>query len=102
MSVTGGIDWEDAFRPLQETSWFAALAYIVYIVFASLCVMNVIVGIFCHNATETFESDKERTIENHLINRKKYVKAWVELFHSIDTDGNLRVSTDEFSKGLED
>ena len=60
MSVTGGIDWEDGYKPLYDVGVFAVVVYVVYILFASFCVMNVIIGIFCQNASEAFEQDRDK------------------------------------------
>jgi voltage-gated sodium channel len=102
MAVAGGIDWEAAYGPLVRVGVFAQSIFLSYILFASFCVMNVIIGIFCQNATEAFESDKEKVIEDQLRGKKKYVDSLVDLFQHIDKDDSNHVSLEEFERGIDD
>merc|ERR1712232_490076 len=85
---------------LAEASWLAAAIYLLYILFAQFCVMNVIIGIFCHNAMEAFETDKEKVVEARLKAKKTYVDSLVDLFHEFDEDGSNQISKQEFEQGL--
>merc|ERR1712050_389248 len=42
MTITGGIDWGSAAKPLVAISPFAALAFSAYIAFGVLCVLNIV------------------------------------------------------------
>jgi len=102
MSVGGGIDWESAYRPLAEVGAFPATVYLFFILFASFCVMNVIIGIFCQNAMEAFEQDKEQIQDNAMKERKMHVATLKELFAKWDHGGDGEISKDEFEAHLED
>merc|ERR1712232_201192 len=95
-------DWENGYQPLWDVSFFAVLFYVLYILFASFCVMNVIIGIFCHNAQEAFDQDRENVLEHQHNSKKRYVEALVELFHHLDIDASNKISAEEFELALED
>jgi voltage-gated sodium channel len=102
MSIAGGIDWADAYMPVTEVGVFPATVYIFFIMFASFCVMNVIIGIFCQNATEAFERDKDNFVEHAMNERKMHVETLKELFAKWETDGDGEISKEEFAVHLED
>jgi hypothetical protein len=101
-SISGGLDWENAFFCLWEVGVFAMMIYFMFIVFASFCVMNVIIGIFCQSAMEAFEQDAEKVLETHNKSKNTYVNALVELFHHIDSDHTEKLTLEAFERGLED
>jgi len=102
MSVAGGFDWDMAYQPLANIGWPPVIVFITYILFASFCVMNVIIGIFCQNASEAFEQDRDKVIEAQLNTKKKYVEILIEMFEQFDKDHNWQISAEEFEDGLED
>eukprot|EP00927_Polykrikos_kofoidii_P081650 TRINITY_DN7924_c0_g1_i3.p1 TRINITY_DN7924_c0_g1~~TRINITY_DN7924_c0_g1_i3.p1 ORF type:complete len:648 (+),score=116.70 TRINITY_DN7924_c0_g1_i3:96-2039(+) len=65
-SVLGGADWDQPLLPLLDISWFLATAFILYIVFALLAVMNVITGIFVQSALKHAESKKDSSFTEHV------------------------------------
>jgi len=102
MTVAGGCDWENAYWALYDVGPAAVMTFMIYILFASFCVMNVIIGIFCHNAAEAFEQDLDKVMESRLKAKKTYVDCLVELFHAFDDDGSNIVSLAEFEQGIEE
>merc|ERR1712226_1053908 len=101
MTVAGGTDWENAYWALNDVGPPAVFIFTTYVLFASFCVMNVIIGIFCHNATEAFEQDSDKLKEAQLKAKKTYVDGLVELFHAFDDDGSNTISLEEFERGIE-
>ena len=45
MSITGGINWEDAYDPLREVSWVAQWLMNLYIVIGFFTILNVVTGV---------------------------------------------------------
>merc|ERR1711933_66379 len=85
MAITGGIDWEYAVNPLFTTGVLSVLIWLVYIIFSSFCLMNVIIGIFCQNAVEAFEQDKEKVIEHQLADRSRESEKLTAMFQRWDS-----------------
>jgi hypothetical protein len=97
MSVAGGVDWEVCFFPLTAVGPEAVVTFVFFILFVTFCMMNVILGIFCHTATIVFDKDSENVIEMHLEDKKKCVTALAEHF-SARLGGRYMLSTQEFEQ----
>eukprot|EP00913_Durusdinium_trenchii_P014667 g13761.t1 len=59
LSITGGLSWEEALKPLRSVGLLAAGSMVLYIVIAVLAVLNVVTGVFCHTAIESAKADKD-------------------------------------------
>jgi hypothetical protein len=102
MSITGGIDWEDALIPLLRTTWLSVALFIIYISFVLLCVMNVVTGIFCESAIEAAQRDRDHMIDLQLQNRARFTAKLKQLFMQWDTSGDGAITIDEFEAHLSD
>eukprot|EP00928_Gymnodinium_smaydae_P025142 TRINITY_DN20119_c0_g1_i2.p1 TRINITY_DN20119_c0_g1~~TRINITY_DN20119_c0_g1_i2.p1 ORF type:complete len:587 (-),score=56.82 TRINITY_DN20119_c0_g1_i2:327-2087(-) len=96
MAICDGIDWEVAYRPLYLVDPFARAIFLVYVTFSSFCLMNVIVGIFCQNAVEAFEQDREKLIEMQMNEKNRYVDMLTTLFMSHAGSEDNRLNHEEF------
>jgi len=103
MTITGGIDWKDASTPLYEVSGgLAAVFFLLYVCIMSLCVMNVLLGIFCQCALDTAASDKENVIQLQLMEKERFVKTLKNLFADWDETGRGTCSIEAFEKHMMD
>eukprot|EP00928_Gymnodinium_smaydae_P063051 TRINITY_DN4674_c0_g1_i1.p1 TRINITY_DN4674_c0_g1~~TRINITY_DN4674_c0_g1_i1.p1 ORF type:complete len:533 (+),score=91.66 TRINITY_DN4674_c0_g1_i1:95-1693(+) len=102
MSVAGGISWEDALRALFDVGIIPSILMLGYIIFTSLCMLNVIVGIFCQNAVEAFDQDKDRVIEYRLSEQERYIDLLTDLFNQWDADGQGKISLEIFEKHIKE
>eukprot|EP00931_Biecheleriopsis_adriatica_P115868 TRINITY_DN9161_c0_g1_i1.p1 TRINITY_DN9161_c0_g1~~TRINITY_DN9161_c0_g1_i1.p1 ORF type:complete len:576 (-),score=118.11 TRINITY_DN9161_c0_g1_i1:217-1944(-) len=102
MTIAGGIDWKDAAVPLFEVGELAIIFFLVYVALMILCVMNVLLGIFCQCALETAASDKENVIQLQLQEKSKFVDTLKTLFAGWDDSGDGRCSLEEFENHLQD
>jgi len=90
-SVTGGIDWDTAARPLFEVGWTAGAIFMLYILFTTLAVLNVVTGIFVDTALKSAKADKDAYMVNQV---------W-DLFTHTDYDASGRVHWEEFKEALD-
>jgi hypothetical protein len=102
MSISGGIDWADGFFPLMKVNWVSVIIYLFFILFASFCMLNVIIGIFCQNAMAAYDQDREKLMEAQMKERKKYVDSLTSLFNEWDSSGDGVLAYAEFEEHLED
>jgi hypothetical protein len=73
-SVTGGLDWNDAMRPLtDEIHPFLAVVFGVYIAFTVLAVMNVVTGVFVESALLSANHDQAMYMVNNM--RELFLRA---------------------------
>jgi len=102
MTIAGGIDWKDAAVPLMEVSALAFMIYLMYVLFMTFCVLNVVTGIFCQCAVETAQQDRENVIRYQLEEKENYVKTLKALFEMWDDNGNGKCTVKEFENHLHD
>jgi len=101
MSIAGGIDWENAAVVLFDIH-AALVIYMFFILFSTFCVMNVLTGIFCQNAIETFENDKDNVMEYQLAEKTRYIDTLTRLFREWDVSGDGKCTKEEFETLLDD
>jgi len=66
-SITGGISWDSAARPLmEEISAFMGLVFSFYIAFCLFAMMNVVTGVFVNEASMRAQEDKDTYLANHI------------------------------------
>jgi hypothetical protein len=81
-SILGGVDWDNTFSPLQDVNLFMVIAFLAYIVFCLLAMMNVITGIFVESALKKTEKTKDEAFATH-------VRCLFKLLEP-DTDGQIK------------
>jgi len=64
-SILGGVDWDGIVKPLGHISAVWPAVFMVYIVFAALCIMNVITGIFVQSALNDADRQKDQNFRVH-------------------------------------
>mmetsp|Transcript_10890 Transcript_10890/g.19396 ORF Transcript_10890/g.19396 Transcript_10890/m.19396 type:complete len:543 (+) Transcript_10890:25-1653(+) len=102
MTITGGIDWKDAVVPLMEIGPITTFLYLFYVGMMVLCIMNVLLGIFCQCALDTAANDKENVIQLQLQDKKRFVDTLQTLFMGWDDSGDGMCSLEEFRSHLDD
>jgi len=127
-AITGGVDWNDLVRPLmEEISPSFAILYVIYIAFSTMCLMNVVTGVFVdsvlvrakydreqflvRNASEILSEGGEMNLEQFLSKvetpqMQEFFKAIdanaseaARLFSVVDLDQSGLVDAEEFLSG---
>eukprot|EP00928_Gymnodinium_smaydae_P074391 TRINITY_DN5744_c0_g2_i2.p1 TRINITY_DN5744_c0_g2~~TRINITY_DN5744_c0_g2_i2.p1 ORF type:complete len:560 (-),score=78.35 TRINITY_DN5744_c0_g2_i2:157-1836(-) len=97
MAICGGIDWEIAFNPLMLINPLANVLFLCYITFSYFCLTNVIIGIFCQNAVEAFERDRDKVIEAQMNEKHRFVNILATLFASAAGSSEGTLSFEQFT-----
>eukprot|EP00930_Biecheleria_cincta_P014620 TRINITY_DN12501_c0_g1_i2.p1 TRINITY_DN12501_c0_g1~~TRINITY_DN12501_c0_g1_i2.p1 ORF type:complete len:387 (+),score=60.37 TRINITY_DN12501_c0_g1_i2:154-1314(+) len=100
MTISGGVDWQDGLFPLYDVGSLAVVFFLLYIAMMTLCVMNVLLGIFCQCALDTAAKDNENVIQLQLQEKNRFVKTLRNLFQGWDDSGNGTCSVEEFQKHI--
>jgi len=91
-SIAGGIDWDDAVRPLMNNvAPVFGLLFSLYIAFTVLAIMNVVTGVFVESALHSAREDKDIYIVNHIRG----------LIDNMTTENNGVISWDKFQTQLD-
>jgi len=101
LSITGGIDWGDAIKPLLDISILLSGFFCLYIAFAVFCVLNVITGVFVDNATKLTAKDEENMLQEEIDKRREWFIA-VELLFTSVADGTGLVTLERFHDLIDD
>jgi len=99
-AICGGISWEEVVHPLSDVDPTTVGLFIIYILFAELAVLNVITGVFCQNAIDSAQHDKDLVTQSILANKKKYIQQIHKIFNDIDVDNSGTITIQEFKKHL--
>jgi len=86
-AVTGGVDWGDILEPLRERiSIWTVPAFMMYIAFVMLCVLNVITGVFVESALATAKRDRASVMVSNVKS----------VFDQYDKNNSGMLNWDEF------
>eukprot|EP00928_Gymnodinium_smaydae_P074389 TRINITY_DN5744_c0_g1_i1.p1 TRINITY_DN5744_c0_g1~~TRINITY_DN5744_c0_g1_i1.p1 ORF type:complete len:559 (-),score=66.70 TRINITY_DN5744_c0_g1_i1:354-2030(-) len=102
MAICGGIDWEIAFDPLFLVNPLANVLFLSYVTFAYYCLTNVIIGIFCQNAVEAFERDRDKVIETQMNEKHRFVNLLTTLFANAAGSKESKLSFEQFTELCKD
>merc|ERR1712012_490546 len=100
--VTNGMSWDSVFESLLDVHWFYATVFLMYIIFATFSVLNVMIGQFCQVAIESAKEDDEEAITDQLANKHFYVAKLKLLFASLAEDIEDGLTLDIFEKNMHD
>merc|ERR1712216_234828 len=72
------------------------------IAFTIFAVLNVITGVFCQNAIESAQNDKETATMELLAKKDAFIQSIKALFSDIDKDHSGQISLPELEEHLDD
>eukprot|EP00434_Breviolum_minutum_P032125 symbB.v1.2.028412.t1/scaffold2968.1/size66330/2 len=100
MSISGGIDWDDALVPLQTVSPIAVTAMLLYIVITVFTVVNVVTGVFCNTAIESAAADKDIAVMKQMRKHAAQVQVLRNVFREIDEKSNKSISMEDLQEAM--
>lgn len=83
-SVTGGTDWIAVREPLNHVGQAYLFAFIIYMLFVTVGVMNVLTGVFLDSA-DGF-TDLDLVVQNELVKVEQFVERLSECWKEIDDE----------------
>jgi len=101
LSITGGLSWEEALRPLQKVNPLAVISLLVYITITIFAVLNVVTGVFCNTAIESARADKDIAIMKQMHKHEAQVQSLREIFNEIDNGHTSVVSLKQLKEALQ-
>lgn len=102
VSVTGGIDWDNANAVLYKTGWVNGMIFCFYIFFTVLALLNIISGIFLDSAMTAAHTDKDEVIQAQLREERSAIQQIRELFQELTDGVKEELSAEDFEKHLND
>jgi Ca2+-binding EF-hand superfamily protein len=102
LSVTNGLDWQQAADSMSVIGWHPYIFYILYIALTSFAVLNVVTGVFVENAMKIALRDRDLQVQVQLEQRKKIMERLLSVFNEADNDRDGTISWDDFEAHIGD
>lgn len=100
VAVTGGQDWLDIHKPIHHAGFLYSAAFLVYIIFVLVGVMNVLTGIFLTSADEML--DHAQIVQTETIKLEKFVRDMLVIFNEMDVQQTGEVDWHAFKSCMRD
>lgn len=100
MTISGGILWHDAVKPLAPIGWPMEPLFGSFVVFTIFCCLNIVAGIFVDNAQNSKKTDEYIIRREYARERRRYMQDVAELFHKLDMCSRGEVTKAEFERRI--
>jgi len=95
-AVTGGYDWATTAEPITHIGYSYIFAFLFYISFVLLGLLNILNGIFVNAALQSSAMNRELVIDSVMAQRESMIADMVSLFLEVDPNRSVKVTWDEF------
>jgi len=102
MAMSGGEDWGNLFRVLQPLPREYQGAFLVFITFAILALLNVVTAVFVEAAMQVSQNDKQLVVMEEMESKGEFIAMMQQVFEELDTNDSGALSLEEFEKHIED
>ncbi|CAK9025755.1 Ribosomal large subunit pseudouridine synthase D [Durusdinium trenchii] len=100
MAISGGINWQEVYDPLNKLDAMMGSIFIVFISFAYFALLNILTGVFCNSAMEALSRDPDIVAISH---EATYIREHLShLFSIIDKDCSGHMTLDELEAWMEE
>jgi len=101
MSFTGGVEWWLFQQTFLNISPLYGYIFFVFMVFATLSVMNVVTSIFVSDAIDFAHQDGEIRMRGELQDSRLRWRTLKNIFVKMDTEGTGRLTLQDFTAHME-
>eukprot|EP00812_Abedinium_dasypus_P004557 NODE_1567_length_1111_cov_177.607008.p1 GENE.NODE_1567_length_1111_cov_177.607008~~NODE_1567_length_1111_cov_177.607008.p1 ORF type:complete len:326 (+),score=112.50 NODE_1567_length_1111_cov_177.607008:3-980(+) len=101
LSATSGQDWGEVSNELLHAGFVPAMIFMSYVAFVTLCVLNVITGLFVEKVSLCMLRDMDYMHISDTSQRMELIEGITRLFMEADENGNGSIDIHEFKKYLE-
>lgn len=99
-AISGGNDWGALAEPLHSISPLYTLIFMLYVLFVTFGVMNVLTGVFLESSGEIM--DRDLVMQAEVARKETFSREMHKMFELVDTDRSGRINWDEFHAALKD
>jgi len=97
-AVTGGMDWNQAFQPLKDVSWMLVISFMIFFIFTTFVLLNVMTAVFCQTAIEAAQREDNRASDQALACREQLSDEMHMLLEDIDKDNSGTIDEAEIEE----
>merc|ERR1719229_609416 len=88
MAMSGGVDWGDVYEALRPMSSEYRYAFLVFITFAILALLNVVTAVFVDATMQRSQTDRELLVQQEMEQKVEFVRTVQRVFEELDSDGS--------------
>jgi voltage-gated sodium channel len=92
-------EWSEIGRPAVERKPSMILFFILFIVFTTFGILNVIIGVIVDNTMEAAKSREEENKEQEQLKKLELLTQIRDMVFSLDTDGSGSIAIEELREG---
>mmetsp|Transcript_70634 Transcript_70634/g.111777 ORF Transcript_70634/g.111777 Transcript_70634/m.111777 type:complete len:608 (-) Transcript_70634:268-2091(-) len=105
-SCTGGVDWSDPYKALEETQSYLHIVFLVYVAFVFISVWNIVTSSFVEKALKLAQPDLDMLVLEQQLQDFEDCRMLAALFKKmlrlqVDEEGHERLGLEEFRKLVE-
>uniref|UniRef100_A0A7S1F4Z2 EF-hand domain-containing protein n=1 Tax=Noctiluca scintillans TaxID=2966 RepID=A0A7S1F4Z2_NOCSC len=101
LSFIGEVEFRDVILSLLEVDTVYCVLYVMFLIFVTLAVMNVVNGIFISEAMELASQDREIRQRGELIRSRKNLQMLSTIFREMDPDDTGFIGKVDFEEQLQ-
>lgn len=103
MSATGGNDWSFYYHLLEPVGSFSSSAYLFFVAFSQIALMNILTGIFVEHAMSLAVPDRQAQFSEQTKKYFDQLEELQEIVKKLDTpEADGFITMDEFRRGMEE
>jgi len=102
MASTSGESWNIMAKPLLEVGVMFYIAFLLYLLFFLIVILNTLTGIFLDATCQNALADQQHIIMEELRKKSMYVKHFKEVWAQLDDDHSGDVSLEELALHMKD
>lgn len=99
LSITGGMDWVDAASPTWRFGAFYGGAFMSYILFCLLGILNMITSVFIEHSSNMIKHDRDFAVSEEMRSMEAAISDTMALFETL-TERGAREITKENLQGI--
>jgi len=100
--ISGGDPWTSLSKELKQIGEGVYMVFVLYIVFVTLGVLNIVTGFFVDNTIEASNNAKDEILRRAQERKSAMIEVIGELFHRMDDDDSGMLSWPELQNHLHD
>jgi len=102
MAMSGGLDWIDVWRALRPLPWEYGFAFLAFIAFSILALLNVITAVFVETVMQRSQKDRDLRVQQEMERKVDFSESMQRVFEELDANSSGTLTLEEFEKQLED